>query len=49
MNKIDVLVLCQYFYPEYVSSATLPLEMAEDFVISGLSVGTLRLSERVSQ
>lgn len=41
MNKIDVLVLCQYFYPEYVSSATLPLEMAEDFVISGLSVGVL--------
>ncbi|MEV5112726.1 glycosyltransferase family 4 protein [Peribacillus frigoritolerans] len=36
--KKDVLVLCQYFYPEYVSSATLPTELAEDLVEKGLTV-----------
>lgn len=41
MNKRDVLILCQFFYPEYVSSATLPLEMAEDFIKNGLTVGVL--------
>lgn len=39
--KKDVLILCQYFYPEYVSSATLPTEMAEDLVENGLSVDVL--------
>lgn len=41
MYKADVLVLCQFFYPEYISSATLPLEMAEDLVKSGISVNVL--------
>jgi Glycosyltransferase len=41
MNKNDVLILCQFFYPEYVSSATLPLEMAEDFVKKGILVNIL--------
>lgn len=41
MKKNDVLVLCQFFYPEYVSSATLPLDMAEDFVKSGITVNVL--------
>lgn len=39
--KKDVLILCQFFYPEYVSSATLPTELAEDLVKKGLSVGVL--------
>ncbi|HDX9579056.1 glycosyltransferase family 4 protein [Bacillus cytotoxicus] len=39
--KKDVLIMCQYFYPEYVSSATLPTELAEDLVEKGLSVDVL--------
>lgn len=39
--KKDVLILCQYFYPEYVSSATLPTELGEDLVKKGLSVDVL--------
>ena len=39
--KRDVLILCQYFYPEYVSSSTLPTELAEDLVKRGLSVDVL--------
>lgn len=39
--KKDVLILCQYFYPEYVSSATLPTEMAEDMVESGMNVDVI--------
>ncbi|ULL20123.1 glycosyltransferase WbuB [Paenibacillus sp. H1-7] len=39
--KKDVLIMCQYFYPEYVSSATLPTELAEDLVKKGLSVDVL--------
>ena len=27
-KKKDILFLCQYFYPEYVSSATLPFDTA---------------------
>lgn len=37
----DVLVMCQFFYPEYVSSATLPTQLAEDLVFKGLSVDVL--------
>jgi glycosyltransferase involved in cell wall biosynthesis len=40
-KKKDVLFLCQYFYPEYISSATLPFDTAMALVESGLSVGTL--------
>ncbi|WP_414044474.1 glycosyltransferase family 4 protein [Macrococcus sp. EM39E] len=36
MRKI--LILCQYFYPEYVSSATLPSQLAEDLVKAGHKV-----------
>ena len=39
--KKDVLILCQYFYPEYVSSAVLPTELAEDLVKRGLTVDVL--------
>lgn len=40
-KKKDVLFLCQYFYPEYVSSATLPFDTAEALVNSGFSVAAL--------
>lgn len=39
--KKDLLIMCQYFYPEYVSSSTLPTELAEDLVKKGLSVDVL--------
>ncbi len=40
-KKIDVLFLCQYFYPEYVSSATLPFDTAKALVNAGFSVSAL--------
>jgi len=39
--KKDVLFLCQFFYPEYVSSATLPFDTAKALAKEGLSVGAL--------
>ncbi len=41
MKKKKLLVLCQYFYPEYVSSATLPTQLAEDLVSQGLKVDVM--------
>ncbi len=41
MQKKDVIFLCQYFYPEYNSSATLPYDTALKLVQSGKSVGVL--------
>ncbi|MGL4362379.1 MAG: glycosyltransferase family 4 protein [Cellulosilyticaceae bacterium] len=41
MKKKDVLILCQFFYPEYVSSATLPFEMARGFVKEGMEVDVI--------
>ncbi|MFW0780890.1 glycosyltransferase family 4 protein [Rossellomorea marisflavi] len=40
-EKKDVLFLCQYFYPEYISSATLPYDTAKALVKSGLKVDTI--------
>lgn len=40
-QKQDVLLLCQFFYPEYNSSATLPWDTAKFLTDSGLSVGAL--------
>lgn len=37
----DILVLCQFYYPEYVSSATLPYEMSVDLVKEGFSLDVL--------
>lgn len=37
----DIIFLCQYFYPEYVSSATLPYDTAKKFVEEGYDVGVL--------
>ena len=41
MQKQDVLFLCQFFYPEYNSSATLPWDTAKYLAKSGLSVGAV--------
>lgn len=37
----DILFLCQFFYPEYNSSATLPFDTARYLAQSGYSVGAL--------
>ncbi|WP_195480549.1 glycosyltransferase family 4 protein [Lactiplantibacillus plantarum] len=37
MNS-KVLILCQYFYPDQVSSATLPVQFAEDLAKTGTEV-----------
>ncbi|GJF59752.1 glycosyltransferase family 4 protein [Staphylococcus argenteus] len=41
MSKKNILILCQYFYPEYVSSATLPTQLAEDLSAQGINVDVL--------
>lgn len=40
-GRKDILFLCQYFYPEYNSSATLPLDTAEALVEAGFEVETI--------
>lgn len=40
-KKDDVLFLCQFFYPEYISSATLPYDTAIALSKAGYSVGAL--------
>lgn len=40
-QKKDVLFLCQFFYPEYISSATLPYDTAKALVKAGFNVGVL--------
>lgn len=40
-TKKEILFLCQYFYPEYVSSATLPFDTARALVKAGFVVGAL--------
>lgn len=39
-NK-DILLMCQFFYPEYVSSATLPFDTAKALTEAGYKVGVL--------
>lgn len=41
MKKKDILFLCQFFYPEYISSAQLPYETVQALIKSGFSVGVL--------
>lgn len=41
MKKKDILFLCQFFYPEYNSSATLPWDVAQYLAQKGLIVGAL--------
>lgn len=40
-KKRDVLFLCQFFYPEYVSSATLPYDTAKALNKAGFTVDAL--------
>jgi len=40
-NKKDILFLCQFFYPEYISSATLPFDTAQALKNAGFSVDAL--------
>ncbi|MCQ2412191.1 MAG: glycosyltransferase family 4 protein [Sphaerochaetaceae bacterium] len=40
MNK-DILFLCQFFYPEHVSSATLPFDTAKYLAANGFTVDAL--------
>ena len=40
-KKKDILFLCQFFYPEYISSAQLPFETAVALKEAGFSVGAL--------
>ena len=40
-NKDDVLFLCQYFYPEYITSAKLPFDIAQYLAKRGHTVGAL--------
>ncbi len=41
MDKRDILILCQFFYPEHISSATLPFDTAKALQKAGLKVGAL--------
>lgn len=40
-KKKDILFLCQFFYPEYISSATLPYDTAAALKDAGFSVDAL--------
>ncbi|EDP68093.1 capsular polysaccharide synthesis enzyme [Carnobacterium sp. AT7] len=40
-KKKDVLFLCQFFYPEYISSATLPYDTAVALENAGYDVGVM--------
>jgi hypothetical protein len=40
-EKKNVLFLCQFFYPEYISSATLPFDTAKALTKAGFKVGVL--------
>ncbi len=39
--SLDILFLCQYFYPEHISSATLPFDTAKYLAKEGYGVGAL--------
>ena len=41
MRKKDILFLCQFFYPEYISSAQLPYDTVRALKAAGFSVGVL--------
>lgn len=40
-KKKDILFLCQFFYPEYISSAQLPFDTVQALKEAGFSVGAL--------
>ncbi|WP_270553679.1 glycosyltransferase family 4 protein [Cloacibacillus evryensis] len=39
--KKDILFLCQFFYPEYISSARLPFDLAKALAQAGYAVGAI--------
>ena len=41
MKKKDILFACQFFYPEYISSAQLPFDTAKALTAAGYSVDVL--------
>lgn len=41
VKKKDILFLCQFFHPEYISSAQLPFDTAKALQRAGFSVGVL--------
>ena len=41
MNKKDILFMCQFFYPEYITSALLPYQTAEKLANMGYKVSVL--------
>ncbi len=41
MKKKDILFLCQFFYPEYISSAQLPYDTVKALQAAGFTVGAL--------
>lgn len=41
MKKKDILFLCQFFYPEYISSAQLPYDTVRALKDAGFTVGAL--------
>lgn len=41
MKKKDIVFLCQFFYPEYISSAQLPYDTVRALQRAGFSVGVL--------
>lgn len=40
-QRKDVLILCQFFYPEYISSATLPFDTAKALRKEGITVDVI--------
>lgn len=40
-HKKDIVFLCQFFYPEYISSAQLPFDTAAALAKEGFSVGEI--------
>jgi len=40
-KKKDILFLCQFFYPEYISSAQLPYDTVRALKDAGFTVGAL--------
>ena len=41
MKKKDLLILCQYFYPDAASTSRLPTELAEDLCKKGLTIDAI--------
>src|SRR5699024_4173252 len=41
MKSKDIVIMCQFFYPEYITSALLPYQTAEYLTSNGISVDVL--------